>query len=325
MEAARRLPMAPYRSGQVMATSVFEAASEAGLSVSRVEWYVSWPAKALTGVNVSDRFHLQRPGVPRPEGLVFPDSLTQPLAANVVAENDVPLATVLRFVDTSGLDEAGRKAWADEHPRFVREMKLNVARDLTTRNVAVDLLRRDTAWDLFGVYFRAVDLSHHLAWRLRHETGDVSENAELRMRAAIPAYHELMDEVVGDVLRQVPDDAVVILLSDHGFEDRFAHSRAPKGIAIAAGGPVVPAVERGTIGIYEVAPTIAALLGLPVAADLEGRPRMDILTSSFRGTHPPVPISTWESAARRPDQDDSGSGEINDAEVERLRALGYLR
>lgn len=325
MEAEHRLPMAPYRSSQVHATSVFEAASEAGLSVSEVEWYVSWPAKPLTGVNVSDRFHLQRPGVPRPDGLVFPDSLTESLSRNVVTENDVPMETVFRFVDDAGLDEAGREAWAGQHARFVREMKLNVARDLTTRNVAVDLLQRDAAWDLFGVYFRAVDLSHHLTWRLRHETGDVSGDAELRMRAAIPMYHEFMDEVVGEVLRGVPDDAVVILLSDHGFEDKFAHSRAPKGIAIAAGGPVVPTSERGAIGIYEIAPTVAALLGLPVAADLDGRPRIDILDPVFRESHPAMPISTWESADRRLDGEEDGAGEIDEAEIERLRALGYLR
>jgi Type I phosphodiesterase / nucleotide pyrophosphatase len=325
LEAAHRLPMAPYRSSQVRATSVFEAASEAGLSVSEVEWYVSWPAKPLNGVNVSDRFHLQRPGVPRPEGLVFPDSLTGSLSPDVVTEDDVPLSTVFRFVDTTGLDDAARASWAEGHPRFVREMKLNVARDLTTRNVAVDLLQRDDAWDLFGVYFRAVDLSHHLTWRLRHETGDVSRDAELRMRAAIPMYHEFMDEVVGDVLRRVPDDAVVLLLSDHGFEDRFAHSRAPNGIAIAAGGPVVPAAERGSIGIYEVAPTIAALLGLPVAADLEGRPRMDLVEPAFRDSHPPLPISTWESADRGQGSEGDRAGEIDEGEVERLRALGYLR
>ncbi|MBZ0269922.1 alkaline phosphatase family protein, partial [bacterium] len=323
LEAARRLPMAPYRSGQVHATSVFEAASEAGLSVSQVEWYVSWPAKPLTGVTVSDRFHLQRPGVPVPDGLVSPDSLTAPLSRSVVTENDVPMETVMRFVDAEGLDAAGRNAWAEEHPRFVREMKLNVARDLTTRNVATGLLELDGAWDLFGVYFRAVDLSHHLTWDLGR--GDAAGDAALRMRAAIPRYHEFMDDIVGDVLRLVPEDAVVILLSDHGFEDRFAHSRAPDGIAIAAGGPIVPAAARDRIGIYDIAPTVAALLGLPIAADLEGRPRTDILDPAFRETYRPLPISTWESADRRTGAEEDGAGEIDAAEVERLRALGYLR
>jgi Type I phosphodiesterase / nucleotide pyrophosphatase len=326
LESAHRLRMVPYRSDQVGATTVFQAASEAGLSVSEVEWYVSWPAVPLTGVTVSDRFHLQRPDEPL-EGLVAPDSLQAGLEREIVRGEDIPLERVLAFVDTTGLDAEGARAWAADHPRFVREMRLNLGRDLTTRNVAVALLSRDASWDLFAVYFRAVDLSHHLTWDLRRETGDPNEKPDLRMKATIPRYYELMDAIVGDVLAQVPPDAVVILASDHGFEDRYAHSRAPRGIAIAAGGAVEPSAERGTLSIYDLAPTIAELVGLPVAADLVGRVRLDILSPAFADAHPVRKVSTWESADRLAPGGHGAADrrDIEDAEVERLRALGYLR
>ncbi len=325
LDARRALPLVPYRSGQVQATSVFEAASEAGLSASRIEWYVSHPAVPLSGVDVSDRFHLQTREEPR-EGATHPAALNEALLPCLVEESEVTVERVLEFVDTTGLDAAGAAAWAAERPAFVEEMRLNLARDLTTRNVAVDLLRRDREWRLFGVYFRAVDLTHHLTWRLRGRTGDPSAEPDLRMKPVIERYHEAMDRIVGDVLAEVPPDAVVILLSDHGFEDRFEHSRAPDGFAVLAGGPIVPSPERGRLTIYDVAPTTAVLLGIPVAQDLDGRPRSDLLDPAFTAAFPPRAVSTWEregrvtAASTAPD-----APETIDAEVERLRALGYIR
>ena len=326
LDRARALRLTAYRSEQVRATGVFEAASEAGLSASRISWYVTWPARPVTGVTVSDRFHLLDPDGPELTGVVYPEALTGPLTPHVVSAEDIALDDVLRFVDTDGLDEAGRLRWAEEHSDFVREMQLLMARDRTTAAVARDLLSRDRDWRLYGVYLRSVDLTHHLTWELRRKGGDPAEDPRLRMLTTIERYHEFMDGMVGGILEQVPDDATVILLSDHGFEDRFAHSRAPDGIAILAGGPVTPSAERGRISVFDVAPTAAALLGLPVAADLEGRARTDLLDPAFLAAHPVRPISTWERVGAR-DADDSGGADraIEDAEIERLRALGYLR
>ena len=181
-----------------------------------------------------------------------------------------------------------------------------------------------TDWDLFGVYFRAVDLSHHLTWRLRDGAGDPASDPEVRFAPVIRRYHEFMDEIVGDVLARVPDDAVVIMLSDHGFEDRYAHSQAPDGFAILAGGPTVATRQRGRLGIYDVAPTVAALLGLPVAEDLDGAPRADLLEPAFLEAHPVRAISTWEREGR--EQAEAGSdAAVDQAEIERLRALGYIQ
>ncbi len=234
----RGFPLAPYRSDQVRVISVFEAASEAGIPTTQIGWYVSWPARPLSGVTISDRFHLQvheREGI---AGVVSPQALASPLRGHVVTKEDVTLDRVREFVDAEDLSPEAWERWADRHEGFVEEMRFNLARDLSTRNVAVDLLARDSDWRLFGVYFRAVDLTHHLTWPLRDATGDPAQNEDLRLRPVIGRYHEFMDHVVGDVLANVSEDAVVVMLSDHGFEDRFAHARAPDGFAILAGGAI---------------------------------------------------------------------------------------
>jgi arylsulfatase A-like enzyme len=141
----------------------------------------------------------------------------------------------------------------------------------------------------------------------------------------IERYYEMMDGIVGEVLALVPPDAVVLVLSDHGFEDRFGHSRAPDGFAMMAGGATAPAAARGRISIYDVAPTVAALLGLPVAQDLAARPRVDLLDPEVVAAWPARDISTWDREGRAlPAGEDDETGQL-DSEIERLRALGYIR
>jgi hypothetical protein len=318
----------PYRSSDVGATNVFEAASEAGLATSVVEWYVTWPAGRLAGVNVSDRFHLQDPtGDPLP-GAVWPDTLGASLLHHVVPAEDIPIDRVLELVDTEGMTPAEARAWARGRPRFVSEMRYNLARDFTTRNVAVDLLSRDDQWRLFGLYFRAVDVSHHLAWPVRNASGDPAADPDLRLRTVVDRYHELTDRIIGDVLAVVPDDVMIVMLSDHGFEDRYQHVRAPDGFAILAGPPVLRPGSGGVSGritVYDVAPTVAMLLGLPLAEDLVGQVRTDLLDPAFVEAHPVRRVSTWEREGRDAGSTASDDRVVDEAELERLRAVGYIQ
>jgi hypothetical protein len=324
----RLVKLIPYRSSQIRATSVFEAASEAGLRASRVEWYVSWPARPLSGVNVSDRFHLQEPGMEPLPGAVSPDSLNAGLRALVVAPSAVPVEDVLAFADTDGLSAQERSAWAKDHASIVEELRINLARDLTTRNVAASLLDADHDWRLFGVYFRAVDVSHHLTWKYRGATGDAEKlraEPDLRLRTVVDRYHEIMDRIVGEILARTPADAAVLVLSDHGFEDRYGHSRAPQGFAIAAGGPFLPGAERGRLHVDEVAATVAAILGVPVAQDLAAPARTDLLDPGFLAAHPLRTVPTWEREGRGAGAEGEVAGAMDDDEIERLRAIGYIK
>jgi hypothetical protein len=330
LNAQRLIRLTSYRSSQVRATSVFEAASEAGLPTTQIEWYVSWPARPLSRVNVSDRFHLQGPDMEPLPGAVFPDSMNAELRRWVVTPDQVPVQDVLALADMQAMSFEQQMKWADARKTFVDEMRINLARDLTTRNVAVDLLQRQADWSLFGVYFRAVDVSHHLTWKYRGAPGEAPElaaNPELRLRTVVDRSHEVMDRIVGDVLAHVPADAVILMLSDHGFEDRYGHSRAPVGFAIAAGDPVMPSSGRGKIAIYEIAPTIAFLLGLPAADDLEAAPRTDVIDPLFVAAHSIPSIPTWEREGRwSAESFEIGIGEgMDEEEIDRLRAIGYIR
>jgi hypothetical protein len=318
--------VAPYRSSEIRATTIFEAASEALLSSTQIEWYVTWPAKPLSGVSISDRFHLQDPQEEPMPGAVNPMAIAPHLMRHVVTGDDIPLERVCEFVDMNGLTPSEARRWTEEHAKFVNEMRLNLSRDMTTRNVARDLLSRDGDWRLFGIYFRAVDLAHHFTWNYRDGQDVPTSDPNARLAPVIARYHEFVDQIVGELLAEIPQDTIVIALSDHGFEDRFAHARAPEGFAIVAGGPTVATSERGRLSIYEIAPTIAMLLGLPVADDLVGDPREDLFDPDFVSQNPPRTVATWDWEGRAPMSGAmTAEAAVEQAEIERLRALGYIQ
>ena len=77
--------------------------------------------------------------------------------------------------------------------------------------LAVDLLARDASWALFGVYFRAVDLTHHLTWRQRGKTGNPRQDPELRLLPVIERYHAFKMSVV----KALEDEQVVGWFQGH--------------------------------------------------------------------------------------------------------------
>lgn len=67
------------------------------------------------------------------------------------------------------------------------------------------LLLRKGPWDLFIGVFTTPDRCQHLFWD-RRET-------------VVRAHYRKIDACVGELLREIGDDALVLLLSDHGFQD----------------------------------------------------------------------------------------------------------
>ena len=58
----------------------------------------------------------------------------------------------------------------------------------------------------------------------------------------------------------------------------------PEGVFLAAGGPVLPGVSVAP-SIYDIAPTVLALLGMPVPDDMPGRVIEEIVEPAFWAEH----------------------------------------
>src|SRR5207302_7503083 len=110
----------------------------------------------------------------------------------------------------------------------------------------------------------------------------VSTDGYRKFWPAVSNYYSEVDRLIGEWMNVLPTDTTVIIVSAHGFRWDKTRPHAmpngsaalsdhrPPGIFIAFGQHVAP--NRGThaMSIYDVAPTILTLLGLPQSTEMPG-------------------------------------------------------
>lgn len=98
------------------------------------------------------------------------------------------------------------------------------------------------------------------------------------------------------------------------------HSVDTKGIFIAAGPDIDPSFRTDAIHSLDITPTLLYSLGLPVAEDFDGQPRIHLFRSEFRDANPVQTIPSWG----RTEEATATSSAIDEELIDELRALGYL-
>jgi Flp pilus assembly protein TadD len=125
-----------------------------------------------------------------------------------------------------------------------------------------------------------------------------------------------------------------VVNSDHGFkwgEDRpcersslnpstAAYWHRLDGVFAAWGARVVKGLPRGSSSVLDLAPTISALLDLPVDRRLEGR----VIRSAFTGLPVPPRKDLFGTVTVRRIQAEALSDKDANEYAQRLRSLGYL-
>lgn len=101
--------------------------------------------------------------------------------------------------------------------------------------------------------------------------------------------------------------------------DRYSGVHAMEGVFAVAGNGVMPGVDLGTRAIFDVAPTLLALLGRPVPADSDGVV-MDAALWDTAAVHEGA--GTYDH--RQADDQPALTAEEEASLEESLRALGYL-
>ncbi|MBI2840170.1 MAG: alkaline phosphatase family protein [Acidobacteria bacterium] len=195
--------------------------------------------------------------------------------------------------------------------------------------------------DLLMVYFSGVDAAEHQYWAY-YQPDEFSQRPSAEDVAAlghvVPGYYRYIDAIVGDLLKRLPKDALVVVLSDHGQGPNpnyrpevtiseygkwvsGTHGEAPPGILLFSG----PGVKPGRVGhttVFDIAPTLLALLGIPPTQDMPGRVvteafvpevRESLPTDRVARTFMPMEFAPPTPAAADPDL------------LEKLRSLGYIR
>ena len=171
-------------------------------------------------------------------------------------------------------------------------------------------------------YFRGADVAQHV---YLHQTREGAPSAaEVDLANVVEAYHRVVDRWVGEIRDRLPEDAVVIVVSDHGFNTEQIqehpyktgfHDFAPDGVFLSSQRrDDVP--REPSAHIFDIAPTILALVGLPVHAGMEGRVVESVTPRTFS-------VEDWWSL--RPAVYERGNPELTNPELEKfLKSLGYI-
>jgi predicted AlkP superfamily phosphohydrolase/phosphomutase len=95
--------------------------------------------------------------------------------------------------------------------RAVKQMEIDRAQ-------TVCYLMQNKPWDLFLYVFETTDNLQHEVWHLLDETHPLYDpEMAAEVMPDILDYYETIDSLLGEMLDLVPDDALRLVLSDHGF------------------------------------------------------------------------------------------------------------
>jgi Flp pilus assembly protein TadD len=307
-----------------------------------VGWWATWPAERVHGTVVTDRLYATltsdlSPALFRvdPPHMVFPAAATERFVAmRASAVGNADWARVAGFMDVSqaAFDRAvsANAGMADPVDGFRRIL----ASTATYFEATFDLAKERP--DLLMTYIQGTDeINHVLAPYVDPPTIDVDPADAARLAAAVPRYFEHVDRLVGRLLELCPpSEYAVLLVSDHGTRwgaDRPRDTPAwdpvtaalwhsPDAVFVVAGRGVAPGGrQEHRASVYDVAPTVLALLGLPPGSGWRGGLLPGIVPS------PGEPLEYEELLPVESYRPDAGDGLVADPEyLANLRALGYL-
>ncbi len=177
----------------VAVPAIWQIASEAGAQVGVVSLPMTFPPRPLNG------FMLCSFLTPSPESdYTYPLELKQEL---LDACGPYPLR----------MSEKGRGVDPVVFVRASKQLEIDRAR-------SVSYLLQNKPWDLFIYVLETTDNLQHEIWHLVDDSHPLHdpEMAE-RVLPEILDYYETVDRLLGEMVAQLPEDALVVILSDHGF------------------------------------------------------------------------------------------------------------
>jgi tetratricopeptide (TPR) repeat protein len=339
--------------------SLWNILSDAGVPNAFVGWWASYPAEPVRGFQVSNlvAFDALRP---REAGKSAPPGLTFPADYLAGVQSRMRHAGEIGWEEARGIVHVGREEFeaarrevlappAGDEGRENRRMAqrpVPLAVSILTGSdnyatIAADLAGRRL--DLTAVYFEGIDMMGH---RFQHcmppRLAICPEEDFARFRDAVTGFYVRQDALLGRVLRAAGPEATTLVVSDHGFKS--GDTRPPGVLPYTTEQPVEwhdedgilvlsgPGARRGArlyrrATLFDIAPTILYLLGLPVAEEMPGRVLLEAIDPAFARAHPARSIRTYETLGNPREAvlaTASGAGEAEEELLAHLRALGYI-
>lgn len=177
-------------------SAIWRIVSEAGLKTVVVNVPLTYPAEAVNGAMIAG---LDAPGV-ESRGFCYPSQLLDELNRAV--------GPYLFHPGMIGHFIAGNIDGALEQLVETTNRRLEVVRYL--------MGNRD--WHLFMVVFSALDSVQHCFWKFfDSEHPEYTPEGAAEYGEVIPQFYERLDKVLANITAAVPEDCVLLIVSDHGF------------------------------------------------------------------------------------------------------------
>ncbi len=308
-----------------------------------VGWLTTWPAEKIDGVMVSPRVAIgnikkidgKKVSYRENDGLVYPASEWNNLRKLIVSPSEITDDELSQFC---ALPDSKTKKMYPEIERSVESLRWSLARTKTMAALTLRLIKTKQP-ALTMVYFNGCDGLAHRFWVFRESVSDIRDrlqhlgypvkDAALMKKmfgGVVDKYYQYLDKKLGELLRIVPKDTRILMVSDHGFTDlkgRFI-KRAPftgrhriEGTIIAAGPGITPGKKVTGATLYDIAPTILDWLQLSIDTKFQGHPlfpnkeKFSSTTKKYRESRQVIHYTTDEETRR--------------IEIERLKSLGYIQ
>jgi predicted AlkP superfamily phosphohydrolase/phosphomutase/Flp pilus assembly protein TadD len=334
--------MVPVTGRSRRVPALWNLASALERTVHVVGWWGSWPAERVNGVMVSDRlYYTLTQGLAKevlrrdPPDMIYPSERASDFIAlrdRAVRETDWPTVRQFMPISEQQFDAAvaADRGMEDPIDGFRRLLAA------TRTYLGAGLMLAEEPVDLTMVYLEGTDtIGHLLAPYVPPATLDVDPGVAATYVATVPRYFQIVDRWIGRYLQSYPlSETTFLLVSDHGFKWSEGRPRGLSGTAgktaplwhdldavfLAAGSEVrrLGRIQEPA-SIYDLAPTVAALLGVPPDVSwqgsvLPGCPATVLEPIDYR---PLLPPELYRQAG--------GGVAPEDPEfIAKLRALGYL-
>lgn len=295
--------------------ALWEILSEQGISNCFIAWWASWPAEKTRGMIASSHVW------PFMHKFYMPtetDYLGEVISHRTYPEKLIEAIQSYNY-DPGAIEEAVRTRL------LLTEDDWFYARDISYFQQAQYLAER-FAPQVCGVYLQGIDACSHPYWLNQQK---------------ISAYYHATDSEVAKLLENARSELSVIICSDHGFKGVEEGVKLPGGkpgristllqatpgdhyqygVFIAAGPIIRRSLKIVRSSVLDLTPTILALLGLPIAEDMDGSIMTDLFEPGARRLPEPSSITTYETEERA-----SGTAletELDEAIMESLKRLGY--
>jgi predicted AlkP superfamily phosphohydrolase/phosphomutase/Tfp pilus assembly protein PilF len=326
MDRGRHSPVDAY-SRRVPA--LWDIADAFGRSALVANWWSGWPATApnsiFYGTPVED--------VPN---AVYPASIVDRAASLAVPVSTVGYEQAHRFLNITP-DEWSSAIDANNPADPIVIFRSILAKTWNDHRVAINLYndQRKNGQDptLVMVSYEGTDAVNHLFAPYHPPYRDgISEQNYRKFWPAVSNYYAEVDRLIGEWMNVLPRDTTVMVMSSYGFRWGKTRPRSmPNGGAalsdhrnpgmfIAYGPHVIPTREH-PMSVYDVAPTVLTLLGLPQSMEMPGHTATWALKDITPITSVRV-VSYGEFVAAKP-----VSTSINIAEgpyEAQLQAIGHL-